>query len=96
MDLSLRDRMRSSDIWERLRVEAQSSGNWSGYLLDFSVGRSFGDAQLRGDPGADLGHAGKIISLDWMTTSVGTHNQARWKKPGLPMWVLAKAHMKPT
>ena len=68
----LRDRVRSSDIGERLRVEPlllrversqlSGSGIWLGCLLDVSLGRCFRHDCPGRDTGADQGHDGEMIS----------------------------------
>ena len=48
------------------RASRGGSGIWSGCLLNVSLWRGFGHAHPGGDPRADQGHAGGIISLGWL------------------------------
>ena len=74
LDSALEDRVRSSDIWEEIRVEplllrVQRSQlrfrHLLRFLLDVSLGRCFPHVRPGGDPGAERGHAGQILSLGW-------------------------------
>lgn len=83
--LSFRDRVRSSVIWEELRVKARwgDSGFWLGCLLEASLVRSSEHVPPVGDPGEDpdgwmdykqcifgLLHYYNIISSHWITASI--------------------------
>lgn len=70
--LGLRDRVRSSGLWEGLKVEILlllRRASWSirpGCLRDATPERCSRHVGLGGEPGGDQGHAGKIIPLSWL------------------------------
>ena len=89
--LSLRDRVRSSVIRERLRVEPlllhieRSQLRWFIWLgcpPDASLERCFGHVQLGEDHGEDPGPAGEIISLGWPGNASGFSQRSWWKQLG--------------
>ena len=74
---SLRDKVRSSDIWERLWVEPLLLLHNKSSKL-----RWFGHAHLGGDPGAEQGHTGEIISLGWLGNVLVSPLRSFWNRPG--------------
>jgi len=89
--LSLRDRVRSSDIRRELGVEPlvlrveRSQLRWFGHLIRIPPFRGF----LGGDPGEDPEPAGGIIYLVWPGNALGSPRR-HWRvwlgrrKPGGP------------
>ena len=87
--LSLRDRVRSSVIWEELGVDPlllrveKSQMRWLGHLVRIPPGRLLGEvfrARPTGrDPGEDPGHAGETMSLGWPGNALGSPRKS-WTK----------------
>nr|XP_054588625.1 uncharacterized protein LOC129153273 isoform X2 [Nothobranchius furzeri] len=90
--LSLRDRVRSSDIRKGLGVEPlllwidRSQLRWLGHLVRMPPGRlpgrCFGHVLPAGGPRVDPGHVGEVTSPIWSGNALGSCRRIWWRWPG--------------
>ena len=102
-ELFLRDRLRNSIIWERLRVESlilhikRSQLRWFGRLVtmppDASLERWFGHVQQGEDQEADPGHAGKTTSLGCPGNPLVSSWKSSWGERGLGLSASSRGWM---